>query len=64
MQFDGLFERAEVALFLTKSKFEVLFQTDFQWSHQKQIHLIHLLQQIVNPLERVPLLEDPMLPKK
>jgi hypothetical protein len=33
MEFDGLFKRAEIALFLTESKFEMLFQTDLHGSH-------------------------------
>lgn len=64
VQFDGLFEGAEVALLLAESKFEVLLQTDLHLSHQKEINLIHLFQQIANPLERIPLLEYSMLPKK
>ena len=64
VQFDGLFEGAEIALLLAESKFEVLLQTDLHLSHEKEIHLIHLLQQIASPLKRTPLLEYSMLPKK
>ena len=43
VQPEGLFKRTEITFFLADSQFKMLFETDFEWSHQKQVEFINFL---------------------